>query len=460
MTLGHILRRHGAAFLERYPQTCRHVARTLRSLAACRTEALGGHVTRCGHCGDVAYHYHSCGNRHCPACGGGKRAAFLAKRQAELLPAPYFHLVFTLPHELSALVLGHRRLLYGLLMEASARTLLEVGADPTRLGARLGALMVLHTWGQQLEHHPHVHLLVPGGGLSLDGTRWVASKPNFLLPVKVLGRVFRGKYLEGLRQAHDTGKLTFAGSTAALAERPAFEAFVGELWAKDWVVYAKKPFAGPEVALKYLTRYTHRVALSNGRLKSYSPSPLVGEGRGEGTSSDTHVTLTYKDYADGGATKELTLEAVELVRRFALHVVPKGFVRIRHWGLLAHRGRGERLAKCRALLGVAAPAPVVAAETAKAPLVPPSSSPPPSPARAGTWAACVLAGALVLGLSGTPASSTVVAALAALAASPLPAAPPIVPVCPKCGQSPLETIWRRPRPTGRDLEQRWRWDTS
>ena len=402
-----MLRRHGAAFLARYPQTAPGVMRTLRSLAACRTAALGGHATRCTHCQVVHYHYHSCGNRHCPACGGAKRAAWLEKRRSELLPVPYFHLVFTLPHELSALALGNRQVLYGLLFDAAAQTLLKIGADPKHLGARLGALMVLHTWGQQLEHHAHVHAVVPGGGLSQDGTRWLSCRPNFLAPVKVLGRVFRGKYLEGLRQAYVTGRLQFGGSTADLADATRWRAFLQPLYAKDWVVYAKKPFGGPEQVLKYLTAYTHRVALSNRRLVAMTPSPLGGEGRGEGT-----VTLSYKDYADGCRRKELTLQAVEFLRRFALHIVPKGFVRVRHYGLLAHRDRGVRLAKCRALL---------AADNAVAPV------------------------AAVASTRGT-------------AAEPADAAP--TERCPACGQGTLVKLWRVERPTARQLEQAWRWNTS
>jgi hypothetical protein len=376
------------------------VKRTLRSLAACRTAALGGHVTRCLHCRVVNYHYHSCGNRHCPACGGSKRAAWLEKRRADLLPVPYFHLVFTLPHELSALALGNREVMYGLLFDAAAQTLLKIGADPQHLGARLGAWMVLHTWGQQLEHHPHVHAVVPGGGLSPDGTRWLSCRPNFLAPVKVLGRVFRGKYLAGLRQAYVTGKLQFGGSTADLADPNRWRSFLQPLYVKDWIVHAKKPFGGPEQVLKYLTAYTHRVALSNRRLVRMS---------------DSHVTLTYKDYADGCRRKELTLAALEFVRRFALHIVPKGFVRVRHYGLLAHRDRGARLAKCRALL---------AAQQAVASAV------------------------------------TVVATPAATPA----AAPPVQDVvgerCPGCGAIGRIVVWRADRPTARQLEQRWRWNTS
>lgn len=413
MTFGHLLRRHGEAFLARYPHTPAGVVRVLRRLAACRTAALGGHATRCDRCGDVQYHYHSCGDRHCPACGGKKRAAFLAKRQAELLPVPYFHVVFTLPHELSAVVLGNRRRLYGLLFQAAAQTLLQVGADPKHLGARLGLLAVLHTWGQQLEHHPHVHVVVPGGGLACDRAgvvaepwRWRSCRPNFLFPVKVLGRLFRGKYLAGLRQAYDRGELQLGGTTTALAERSAFAKLLATLYGKDWVVFAKKPFAGPQTLLKYLTRYTHRVALANRRLVKMS---------------DSGVTLTYKDYADGCRPKEMTLTAVELIRRFALHVVPGGLVRIRQYGLLAHRGRGQRLARCR---------DVLAAELAAL------SSPGPAPASP--------APSLVTALTGTPLADDAGAQE----------------LCPTCRQGQLHIFWQGPRPSGRQREQSGCWDTS
>jgi Putative transposase/Transposase zinc-binding domain len=348
--LGLILRHFLPAFLAHYPRTAPGVVRVLNALAACRTPALGGHVAACTQCGHTEYHYHSCGDRHCPSCGGSKRAAWLERQQRDLLPVPYFHLVFTLPHELSALILGNRKIMYDGLFTSSSQTLQTLGADPKRLGARLGALMVLHTWGQQLQHHPHIHAVVPGGGLSLDGTKWVASRGTYLLPVPVLGSLFRGKYLAGLRSAYDAGQLQFGGSTASLAEPVAFQRWLSGLYAMNWVVYAKKPFAGPEVLLRYLTRYTHRVALSNGRLVH-----LQGD----------RVTLSYKDYADGCQRKEMTLEAVELVRRFALHILPKGYVRVRQVGLLAHRDRTARLQQCRQLLG-ALPTSVVAVSSAEA----------------------------------------------------------------------------------------------
>jgi hypothetical protein len=257
LTLGQLVRQYGAEFLKRWPQ-CPHVRQTLGDLALCRTPALGGHVTQCDHCGEVRYHYHSCGNRSCPQCGGSKRAAWLAKCQADLLPVPYFHVVFTLPHELGALALGNRELLYRLLFGGAKETLPEVAADPKHLGARIGVLMVLHTWGQKLEHHPHVHCVVPGGGLAGTAktsanaatvpddqlTRWVSCRPNWFLSVRVLGRVFRGKYLAALRAAHQAGQLQFAGSTSPLASPAAWGTLIRALYQKDWVVYVKEPFDG------------------------------------------------------------------------------------------------------------------------------------------------------------------------------------------------------------------------
>jgi hypothetical protein len=399
------------------------VTRTLSALSACRTQALGGHVLRCGHCGLIDYRYHSCGNRHCPQCGGQKRATWLEKRQAELLDVPYFHVVFTLPHRLSALVLGNREVLYDLLFAASAQALLEVAANPRHLGARVGVLSVLHTWGQQLEHHPHVHCVVPGGGLACDrsGTvadpwRWRSCRPTFFLPVKVLSQVFRGKYMAGLRRAYARGELRFAGSTADLAERAAFEALLAGLYAKDWVVYAKEPFGGPEVVLKYLTGYTHRVALSNSRLVQVTTE---------------EVTFTWKDYTADCQQKEMTLAGVEFVRRFCLHILPRGLVRIRQYGLLSNRDRGERLAQCRALLGMSK-------QTAQ-----------PRPG-----------GRLVLGwwlLATLLLSSGSVELLAAgLQALSLAAVPGPEDGCPWCGCCRWVTLWAQERPRGRGAGSRRR----
>ena len=441
------------AYLDKYPHTLAGVLRVLNRLESCRTAALGGHVLACTHCGEITYHYHSCGDRHCPSCGGSKRASWLERQRRDLLPVGYFHVVFTLPHELSALALGNRKLLYDRLFAATSETLQTIGADRRHLGARLGALLVLHTWGQQLEHHPHIHAVVPGGGLSLDGTKWVSSRANFLVSVQVLGRLFRGKYLAAVKELYEAGELRFAGSTAALAEKPAFQAWLSRLYAKDWVVYAKKPFASPEVLLKYLTRYTHRVALSNGRLKK-----VEGD----------RVTLSYKDYSDGCRPKEMTLTGSELLRRFALHVLPKGFVRVRQCGILAHRGRHERLALCRRLLSVPVPSPA-------ARLVPPaplSTEPSPGTDRVGSVP-------IELPMAESPSSPVVTPN--ALSASSLPAvlllamalscdalgwllacasSAPVLRRCLSCGQGELQTIWEQPRPRGPHRKTKDPWNTS
>lgn len=444
------MRRYGAAFLERWPQ-CPHVRQTLRDLALCRTPALGGHVGQCDHCGEVRYRYHSCGNRSCPQCGGSKRAAWLAKCQAGLLPVPYFHVVFTLPHELGALALGNRALMYGLLFDSAKQTLLEVAADPKHLGARIGVLMVLHTWGQKLEHHPHVHCVVPGGGLALadkaaaesDGVpdaaapRWVSCRPNWFLSVRVLGRVFRGKYLAALRAAHHAGRLQFAGGTLPLASPTAWRALIRALYDKEWVVYAKEPFGSPDHMLKYLAGYTHRVALSNQRLVRLQ---------------DDRVTFTWKDYSDGCRRKEMTLEAVEFLRRFALHIIPRGLVRIRQYGLLAHRDRGARLALCRSLLGVREELPTIAASEPK------TEGELNHQALTQDVAAEGMSLAEPKPVSSSRLGVGVLAALISLIASP--EAPPssasptafvstLVVVedrCPDCGLGRMQTIWQAARP--------------
>jgi len=444
------LRQFLPAYVQQHPQSPPGVLRVLNRLASCRTAALGGHVLGCSHCGDITYHYHSCGDRHCPTCGGTKRASWLERQRCDLLPVPYFHVVFTLPHELSALVLGNRKLLYDRLFTAAAETLLTIAADARHLGARLGALLVLHTWGQQLEHHPHIHAVVPGGGLSPDDSKWVASRADFLVSVKVLGRLFRGKYLAFVKELYDAGELRFAGSTAAFAEKRAFQVWLSRLYAKDWVVYAKKPFAGPEVLLKYLTRYTHRVALCNGRLKK-----VDGD----------RVTLSYKDYADGCRAKVMTLTGPELLRRFALHVLPKGFVRVRQCGLLAHRDRRARLAMCRRLLGVAAPlsaltqaaaavrTPHVAEGVASTPgKLPTPASPAPlvvAPnAATDSWLPSVL---LVLLALSCDALNWLLACASA---------PTVQRRCPLCGHGELQTIWEQPRPRGWRGMTKDLWNTS
>jgi Putative transposase/Transposase zinc-binding domain len=315
----------------------------LRAIATCRTAVLGGHRETCDRCGATRITYNSCRNRHCPKCQTLTTERWLAARRADLLPIPYFHVVFTLPHMLNALAQGNPRVIYTLLFRAAADTLLTFGRDPRHLGGTIGITAMLHTWGQTLSQHLHVHCLVTGGALAATGSRWITGRSSFLFPVRALATVFRAKYLTGLHRAFDSGALTFAGGTAALADRRAFVAFLGQLRAVDWIVYAKQPFAGPEQVLAYLGRYTHRVALSNDRLVDHR------NGR---------VRFRWKDYADHDRVKVMTLEVDEFLRRFLLHVVPRGFMRIRHFGLLANRTRRRTVARCRDLLGQPPPADV------------------------------------------------------------------------------------------------------
>jgi len=310
--------------------------RALRAIAACRTAVLGGHRDTCDRCGTERITYNSCRNRHCPKCQTLTKERWLAARRAELLPIPYFHVVFTLPHDLNALAQGNPRVIYALLFRAAADTLLTFGRDPRHLGGTLGITAILHTWGQTLTQHLHLHCLVTGGALAPDRARWMAGRSSFLFPVRALSRVFRAKSLAGLQRAFDAGQLAFAGGTAALADRRAFIALLARLRAVDWVVYAKRPFAGPEQVLAYLGRYTHRVALSNDRLVEHR---------------DRCVRFHWKDYTDHDRGKVMTLEAEEFLRRFLLHVVPRGFMRIRHFGLLANRTRRATVTRCRDLLG-------------------------------------------------------------------------------------------------------------
>jgi hypothetical protein len=335
-----VIRSHGAAFLKKYG---RHLTatqkKTLRDLACCRTAALGGHVERCLDCGHERIAYNSCRNRHCPKCQALSRARWLERESKYLLPVEYHHVVFTLPAELAELALTNAAALYNLLMQSASATLREVAANPKRLGAQIGVLMVLHTWGQNLHHHPHAHCVVTGGGLSSSARgevdpspRWVSCRPGFFLPVRVLSRVYRGKFLAGLRALHARGKLQLPDRLQAPSS---LAAWLRPLHAKDWVVYAKPPFGGPEQVLKYLARYTHRVALSNQRLVKLE---------------DGRVTFRYKDYAEAGKEKRLTLSAEEFLRRFVQHVLPKGFMKIRHYGLLSSRQREARLRQARKLL--------------------------------------------------------------------------------------------------------------
>ncbi|MGC2654393.1 MAG: IS91 family transposase, partial [Mycobacterium sp.] len=323
-----------------------HLGRTERrvmaAIEACRTPALGGHVEHCADCGFSRHAYNSCRDRHCPKCQGLVRTEWLEARQAELLPVPYFHVVFTVPAPVADLAFHNKAAVYGILFHAAAEALRDVAADPRYLGAEVGAIAVLHTWGQALHHHPHLHCIVPGGGLAPDQSRWIACPPGFFLPVCVLSRRFRDGFVRQLRTAFADGTLRFPGALAALADPTAFAAQLDQLGQIDWVVYAKPPFAGPEQVLGYLGRYTHRVALANTR--------LVG-------LDDGQVSFTWKDYRQGGTTKVMTLAADEFIRRFLQHTVPDGFHRIRHIGFLANRHRTRKLALCRELLVASPPEP-------------------------------------------------------------------------------------------------------
>jgi hypothetical protein len=311
--------------------------KVMSAIEQCRSAALGGHVLHCQSCDDIEIHYNSCRNRHCPKCQGSAARRWLDARQADLLPVPYYHVVFTLPASISTIAYYNKAVLYGLLFDVAAETLLTIAADPKHLGAQIGATLVLHTWGSALTHHPHVHGIVPGGGLSADRQQWIACKPGFFLPVRVLSRLFRRRFLEELAKLHHAGKLQFFGDQAMLSEPAAFAQWLAPLREQEWVVYAKRPFAGPTAVLAYLSRYTHRVAIANQRL-------IALDERG--------VTFRWKDYRAKGRTrhKVMTLDAHEFIRRFLLHVLPSGFHRIRHYGLLNNAGRRENLAQARTLL--------------------------------------------------------------------------------------------------------------
>jgi hypothetical protein len=342
-TLGEVIGRFGGALRARLGAAMTDAQHAvLAALARCRTSALGGHRYRCDRCGAERVTYNGCQSRHCPSCLGHKSAQWLDARAEQLLAVPYFHVVFTLPREIAAIALGNKKLLYTILFRAAADTLLQIAADPRHLGATIGFLAILHTWTQTLLFHPHLHCVVPGGGLSADATRWIACRKTFFLPVRVLSPVFRGKFLQQLDHAATSGALRFSGSTAGLADTRAWCAFVRHLRRKNWVVYAKPPFGSPHQVLKYLARYTHRVAISNRRIVSIT---------------DRDVTFRYRDRKCGNVVRSMTLDGAEFLRRFLLHVLPKGFVRIRHFGLLANRGRTHHLARCRALLGVTTPPP-------------------------------------------------------------------------------------------------------
>jgi Putative transposase/Transposase zinc-binding domain len=338
-----IFRGHGAAWRD---ANRGHVSldqlKVMNAIESCRTAALGGHVARCEDCAHTTIAYNSCRNRNCPKCQGAAAREWMAAREAELLPVPYFHVVFTLPAAIGDIAYQNKAVIYDLLFKASAETMLTIAADPKHLGARIGITAVLHTWGSAMTHHPHIHMIVPGGGLAEDG-RWVSCKPNFLLPVRVLSKLFRRLILEKLLAAHLAGALKFFGAHAALADPKAFAAFLAPLRNKRWFVYTKRPFAGPKAVLAYLSRYTHRVAISNRRL-------IACDGR--------RVTFKVKDYRVEGPGRDttMTLDTGEFIRRFLIHVLPKGFHRIRHYGLFAGSNRAEKIAQVCKLLNSAPPA--------------------------------------------------------------------------------------------------------
>lgn len=343
LELADVFRRHGDAYRRAHDGHLGRVERRVMSaVELCRTAALGGHVEQCRDCGTVRHAYNSCRNRHCPKCQGQARAEWLAARQAELLPVGYFHVVFTMPPAAAEIAFQNTATVYAILFRAAAETLRLVAADPRHLGAELGVVAVLHTWGQTLHHHPHVHCVVPGGGPSLDGTRWVACRPGFFLPVRVLSRVFRRLFLAELQTAFEAGGLGFFGDLAGLAEPAAFTRRLRELRGVEWVVYAKPPFGGPAQVLAYLGRYTHRVAIANSRLLDVT---------------DRQVAFRWRDYRHHGKAKVMTLDADEFIRRFLLHTLPDGFHRIRHYGFLANGHRADKLALCRTLLAAPTPKP-------------------------------------------------------------------------------------------------------
>jgi hypothetical protein len=335
-----IFRVHGPAWRK---ANAGHVSldqlKVMSAIESCRTAALGGHVARCEKCSHTLIAYNSCRNRHCPKCQGAAAREWLAEREAELLPVPYYHVVFTLPAAIADIAYQNKEVIYDLLFKASSQTMLTIAADPRHLGARIGVLSVLHTWGSALTHHPHVHMIVPGGGISCDDSKWVACRPRFLFPVEVLSQLFRRLFLEKLVAAHRAGELQFFGNHATLSDRQAFAAFLAPLQNSKWVVYCKRPFGGPKQVLRYLARYTHRVAISNRR--------LIG-------CDEKGVTFKWKDYRIDGPDryKVMSLATDEFIRRFLIHVLPGGFHRIRHYGLFANGSRADNIAKARKLLAV------------------------------------------------------------------------------------------------------------
>ena len=336
-----VFRRYGETYRQQHGASLSvSQRRVMTAIEVCRTAALGGHLERCDRCGHERNAYNSCRDRHCPKCQCLARAQWIQDRQSELLNVPYFHVVFTVPEQIAAIAYQNKEVVYGILFQATAETLKIIAADPKHLGAEIGFFAVLHTWGQNLQIHPHLHCVVPGGGLSPDGQRWVSCRPDFFLPVRVLGHLFRRLFLESLQKAFDSGKLQFFAALESFRQPEVFAGLVARMKACQWVVYAKRPFAGPQQVLEYVGRYTHRVAISNNRLLDME---------------NGQVRFQWKDYRDDGKIKTMTLSAAEFIRRFLLHVLPNGFQRIRYYGLLGNRYRKEKLAQCRRLLGMSPP---------------------------------------------------------------------------------------------------------
>ena len=338
LEVAHIFRAFGAAYRDAHAQEMplRHL-RAMRAIEICRTAELGGHVEECDRCGALRISYNSCRNRHCPKCQCLDKERWLEAQKRDVLPTQYFHVVFTLPQDVRPIALRNQRVIYTILFKAVSETLKELAKDPTHLGAEIGFIAILHTWSQTLIDHPHIHCIVTGGGLSLDGKRWISCKKSFFIPVKILSRLFRGKFLAYLKDSHDSGKLVFPEKIAHLKGKPAFEEMLTDLYRHEWVVYCKPPFKNAETVIDYLGRYTHRVALSNDRLVKFKGN---------------QVTIRYRDSDDSDKIKCITLDAFEFIRRFLLHILPDQFMKIRHYGILSNRNRNTKLPKCKEILGV------------------------------------------------------------------------------------------------------------
>jgi hypothetical protein len=331
-----VFRCHVDSYLQTYGcSMSKEQRKVIKDITSCRTATLGGHLSRCEQCGHQEIYYNSCRNRHCPKCQAAARAQWLQDRAEELLDVPYFHVVFTLPDMLGPIMLQNKRVIYGILFRAASETLHTIARDPKHLGAQIGFIAILHTWGQTMQHHPHLHCVVPGGGISYDGKRWISSRKDFFVPVRVLSCLFQKKFLAYLDEAYKRGSLSFYGKCEELSDRSTWKQFISSLYDLQWVVYSKQPFGSPKQVLKYLARYTHRVAIANQRLISLE---------------NGKVTFKWKDYSDGNKEKTMLLDAVEFIRRFLLHVIPSGFMRIRHYGFLSNRCRKQKLTLCRKVI--------------------------------------------------------------------------------------------------------------